>query len=194
MIKQLALFVTLGFATGVSVLGQSSTLTDTFDGAGFSVPWTGTNNVQGTATLSLQSALSDGTYSWTGLVNSGATLSINLGTGLNFTQADLTSNTETNNLSVIIYSGYFAFAGPPTGYSGGSADFLNGQNGFVAFSPENFAYLGEYNYAYYENTTGPSLNGVMAGQYAPQTATPEPSTIALAGLGMAGLIAARRRK
>lgn len=191
----------LGLTLSLALLGAAataqaqSTLTDIFDGAGFTTAWTGTGTPAGTGTMNVDVTLADGTYNYSDLLADDLTLNFNLG-GYTWTQNDLQAGTS--GLTVIVDNGYFAFAGSPDTTSGGSADFINAEFDHLSFSPAGWQNAdSEYVFAYFATSSDTMLD--VNGQYAPELGTipppvPEPTTMVLAALGGASLLLFRRRK
>src|SRR5208283_2801278 len=89
----------LKLACGLALLGMAatataqSTLTDIFDGAGFTTAWTGTGTPAGTGTMAVDVTLVNGTYNYSDLLADDLTLNFNLG-GYTWTQNDLQAGTS----------------------------------------------------------------------------------------------------
>jgi hypothetical protein len=110
-----------------------------------------------------------------------------------FDEADLV--TDLSTFSIYVIGGTFQFSGPASGAANGSAEFINGEGDFLAFSPagyEKFAYIVFIDDVPSSEMDEPNIFGVYGAITAP---IPEPaSAAALLGATALGACLLRRRR
>lgn len=134
----------------------------------------------GSGTFSFDGVATAGTYALTSLSNYGFDFTVN---GNNFTNADLA--TPASNIAVAITlmgsDLLVNFGGSAGGPFGGSADFVGAGGAILSFQP-NFGSL------YFSGSSFGTYQGIQT------TSIPEPMSASLMVLGLAGIMAARRRR
>ncbi|QYM78146.1 PEP-CTERM sorting domain-containing protein [Horticoccus luteus] len=165
------------------------TLESLFDNSGLGMSGVlDTNSIVGVGTMTYIGApLGDGSYDFTSF--DGLTLSFSFNGGVNFTEADMTTNASAVGLQIVIIGSTFQFAAAPNGISQGSAEFIHGTSDFFAVSPTGYPF-----YAYYVGApTSPIYSGVYGAVNA--SPIPEPSSYAaLLGAVALGAVVVRRRR
>jgi PEP-CTERM motif len=179
----LAIALLLGSA-GQSTAGPEA-FNFQFDNSGGGPDGTITPPIVGTGTLTLASDPGNGTFSLASLTGFG--MSFTFG-GDTFTQADIKSD---NSLTEVVIANdgnqrrvYFTDPGNGAqGPFGGSLDLVNAAGSDLSFEP---SYVGGHN-LYFEDGATANLFGNYLGLTAPTTTVPEPASLTLSGLVVAGL-------
>lgn len=166
-------------AMAAAVPAEATVFNFTFDA---SPDGTVTAPYVGTGTFSFDGTAAAGTYALTSLSNYAFDFTVD---GIQFTNANLA--TPVANIAVAItLSGtdlLVNFGGSMGGPFNGSADFLGPGNTPLSFQP-NFGSL------YFSNASFGTYQGILS----TASAIPEPVSVALLAIGLAGMTAARRRR
>jgi hypothetical protein len=209
IMKNQILRFTLGLALFGAALSASAqnVLSDLFDNNGFTSQLTSPYIGSMTLTYDGSALAPNTTYMLTAIPNYQFDISITGTNGITYTFDNASLAAGSPNLSTIeilpLASGGFLFSNTqstPANSYGGSADFNNVDGSFLTTAPPGFfsgypdAIANGYSFYYLGIGSGAGTieaNGDYGSGIAP---APEPTTLALVGLGGLGLLLFRRRK